>query len=320
MSNDFYHQSGGNQSSIDPTLRRIRKRTAANGDTLEIREYIGTITQVENFTPPGGWEETEYSEEDGQRVVSVTYRIAAGQTIGTDFFAHYNVSEDWDISAQGRALPLLNHPMIVAENFGAGLSYRLVSHDQRVILSKLITNRVVAGWTQNVDIDTGEVTGDTSINQHFLDAKDASDTGNNSIAACKFIYEQFALSGEDFIDVAEYRIGRSITYNEGYTGSPHSGINPAMVIRQKNAWAFNLTDFASFPPNPPAIISLTLDAVKQDNQLPNLGYGVDHANRGFMKFLKTEASLRTSRTTKNVTLNEAWVLKHDVEGALRIPA
>lgn len=323
----FQGTVAGTESTLAPLRAEISTQNDVNGATINVT-YRGTPTQITAFRAsglPGGASFIDQSHQNGVEVLTVTYKVGPNDAFGSTAYRTNELSINWSISPRDREIPWTEHPMIAAENYvttSTKLSYKYVSRDQRLILAKLINGGLMLGWGDkwNKEEDKFDSTADT-IETHFTDAKDASDTGDVSLGVLRKVYERYLTSGNPYFTVQDHELSRVVSYNKNYDADPtHSGVNPAYVLRQRGAWADELTDFASVG-SVPSIITVSVDDIIKDNVYPDLGYNTTESGtnreRGLKKFLKTEGSLDYG-SDGTIYLREAWLITDDVDAEFRL--
>ena len=286
------------EATLAPLLSEISTRNDAQGATITI-VYRGTPAQITAYRASGlagGYSDIDQTAQAGVEVLTVTYRLGVGETVGSTAHLTNHLSVNWRIQPHQRQIPWAEHPMIAAENHvttSTKMSYKYVSLEQRIILAKLMQGGLRLGWGDkwNKDEDKYDSTADT-IETHFTNAQDAADTTDISLGVLQQVYERFLSSGNPYFTVHDHEVSRQISFNLNYTGAA-AGVDPSKVLRQKGAWSTSITAFDSFDtgPAPGSVISFTLTDIQKDNAYPDLGFNGtptgSNIERGFKKFLKT---------------------------------
>lgn len=315
----LYHRNpGASEAATSPT--KTFEGWTSDGNRLVWRvTWIGTKAQIDAFSPSGIWSSLDKSGSGAAHTLTATYDTPDAASASTDTtYQGSHVSEHWNIYTETVEKLYTEHPSILPEGYDTGdsaLSHKYVTREQRELLAALIDSFPRPKWTDPWDPATGDITTPfETVQTQFEDAEDAGDSSGYGVAACKRVYYKVLQTGRKTYTYREYVISRTIRYNRNYTGAV-SGIDPADVLKQVNAFGDVITDFASVS-SVPQRIGETLSDLAKDNSLPDLGYNVTTDSvtgrtRPLKKFLKTAANFDESPTTGDVDIFESWRLVDD---------
>lgn len=302
--------------SATPPVKTSAQYTVEQGRILWLETYEGSLSQISAFVFAGVPNyPTSYSVIEGANPrLEVRYETRPGEIPGTANPVGEHVSEHWRVDTVTVERLLTEHPTIQAQGYlSTNLSYKEVTFNQRMFLAELIGTGKKHKWADEYRLEgVPDTVPKAPISDIFDGFKDASDTGK-SVPACKAIYEYYLQTGNTSYPERKYQITRRVRFNSAWA-SYAGGIAPAAMLKEQNAFAAEITTFASVSVLPERI-EQTLSNLALDLSYPDWGYnnppaGIPAGSRSSHKFLKTSVNF-TEVVRGDVDIYETWTLEPD---------